>query len=92
MFLFSKIKDLKSQKIVIIGLTFFGLPSFFQFLLHFQICGLHHLHFPLICFIFSHKNLKKEIIAKLNKEGLSDKEIYLLQKLAGIKKINILNL
>ena len=37
-------------------------------------------------FIFSSKNLKKEIIAELNKKGLTDKEIYLLQKLAGISK------
>ena len=32
------------------------------------------------------KNLKKTIIAELNKKGLTDKEIYLLQKLAGISK------
>ena len=32
------------------------------------------------------KNLKKEIIAELNKKGLTEKEIYLLQKLAGISK------
>ena len=32
------------------------------------------------------KNLKKIIIDELNKKGLTDKEIYLLQKLAGISK------
>ena len=39
----------------------------------------------IISFLAS-KNLKKEIIAELNKKGLTEKEIYLLQKLAGISK------
>ena len=32
------------------------------------------------------KNLKYMIIKKLNEKGLTDKEIHLLQLLAGIKK------
>ena len=32
------------------------------------------------------RNLKKETISELSKKGLTDKEIYLLQKLAGISK------
>lgn len=32
------------------------------------------------------KNLKNLIIKKLNEKGLTDKEIHLLQMLAGVKK------
>ena len=89
MFLFFlKIKDLKSQKIVIIGLTFFWLTiSFFSVFITFSNLWITSLTFSVgFASFLATKNLKKEIIAKLNKEGLSDKEIYLLQKLAGIKK------
>ena len=89
MFLFFiKIKDLKSQKIIVIGLTFFWVSiSFFSVFVSFS-----NLWITLIAVIisvislFAIKNLKKEIVNELNKKGLTDKEIYLLQKLAGITK------
>ena len=89
MFLFFiKIKDLKSQKIIVIGLTFFWVSiSFFSIFVSFS-----NLWITLITVIisvislFAIKNLKKEIVNELNKKGLTDKEIYLLQKLAGITK------
>ena len=89
MFLFFiKIKDLKSQKIIVIGLTFFWVSiSFFSIFVSFS-----NLWITLIAVIisvislFAIKNLKKEIVNELNKKGLTDKEIYLLQKLAGITK------
>ena len=89
MFLFFlKIKDLRSQKIVVIGLTFFWLTiSFFSVFITFPNLWITLLtsSIGIISFLAS-KNLKKEIIAELNKEGLTEKEIYLLQKLAGISK------
>ena len=89
MFLFFlKIKDLKSQKIIVIGLIFFWFTvSFFSIFVTFSNLWITLLtsSIGIISFLAS-KNLKKEIIAELNKKGLSDKEIYLLQKLAGISK------
>jgi len=86
--LFIKIKDLKSQKIIVIGLTFFWVSiSFLSTFLSFS-----NLWITLITLIIgvisllAIKNLKKEIVNELNKKGLTDKEIYLLQKLAGITK------
>ena len=89
MFLFFlKIKDLKSQKIIVIGLTvFWATISIFLILINFSNFWISLL--TLIVSILSflaQKNLKKTIIAELNKKGLTDKEIYLLQKLAGISK------
>ena len=89
MFLFFlKIKDLKSQKIIVIGLIFFWFTiSFFSILVTFSNLWITLLtsSIGIISFLAS-KNLKKEIIAELNKKGLTEKEIYLLQKLAGISK------
>jgi len=89
MFLFFlKIKDLKSQKIIVIGLLFFWFTiSFFSILFTFSNLWITLLtsSIGIISFLAS-KNLKKEIIAELNKKGLTEKEIYLLQKLAGISK------
>ena len=89
MFLFFlKIKDLKSQKIIVIGLTFFWFTvSFFSIFVTFSNLWITLLTslIGIISFLAS-KNLKKEIIAELNKKGLTEKEIYLLQKLAGISK------
>ena len=89
MFLFFlKIRDLKSQKIIVIGLTFFWVSiSFLSIFVSFS-----NLWITLITLIIgvisllAIKNLKKEIVNELNKKGLTDKEIYLLQKLAGISK------
>ena len=89
MFLFFlKIKDLKSQKIIVIGLIFFWFTvSFFSIFITFSnfLITLLTSSIGIISFLAS-KNLKKEIIAELNKNGLTEKEIYLLQKLAGISK------
>ncbi|WP_440693038.1 hypothetical protein [Candidatus Pelagibacter sp. HIMB1695] len=89
MFLFFlKIKDLKSQKTIVIGLIFFWfLISFFSIFVTFSNLWITLLtsSIGIISFLAS-KNLKKEIIAELNKKGLTEKEIYLLQKLAGISK------
>ena len=89
MFLFFlKIKDLKSQKIIVIGLIFFWFTvSFFSIFVTFSNLWIALLtsSIGIISFLAS-KNLKKEIIDELNKQGLTEKEIYLLQKLAGISK------
>lgn len=89
MFLFFlKIKDLKSQKTIVIGLIFFWFTvSFFSIFVTFSnlLITLLTSSIGIISFLAS-KNLKKEIIAELNKKGLTEKEIYLLQKLAGISK------
>ena len=89
MFLFFlKIKDLKSQKIIVIGLIFFWfIVSFFSIFVTFSnfLITLLTSSIGIISFLAS-KNLKREIIAELNKKGLTEKEIYLLQKLAGISK------
>ena len=89
MFLFFlKIKDLKSQKIIVMGLIFFWFTvSFFSIFVTFSnlLITLLTSSIGIISFLAS-KNLKKEIIAELNKKGLTEKEIYLLQKLAGISK------
>ena len=89
MFLFFlKIKDLKSQKVIVIGLIFFWFTvSFFSIFVTFSNLWITFLtsSVGIISFLAS-KNLKKEIIAELNKKGLTEKEIYLLQKLAGISK------
>ena len=89
MFLFFlKIKDLKSQKIIVTGLTVFWITiSIFLILINLSNfwISLITLTIGVLSFL-AMKNLKKIIIAELNKKGLTDKEIYLLQKLAGISK------
>ena len=89
MFLFFlKIKDLKSQKIIVTGLTVFWITiSIFLIIINLSNfwISLITLTVGVLSFLAT-KNLKKTIIAELNKKGLTDKEIYLLQKLAGISK------
>ena len=89
MFLFFlKIKDLKSQKIIVTGLTVFWITiSIFLILINLSNfwISLITLTVGVLSFLAT-KNLKKVIIAELNKKGLTDKEIHLLQKLAGISK------
>ena len=89
MFLFFlKIKDLKSQKIIVTGLTVFWTTiSIFLILINLSNfwISLITLTVGVLSFLAT-KNLKKIIIAELNKKGLTDKEIHLLQKLAGISK------
>ena len=71
MFLFFlKIKDLKSQKIIVIGLIFFWFTvSFFSIFVTFSNLWITLLtsSIGIISFLAS-KNLKKEIIAELNKK------------------------
>ncbi|WP_440656242.1 hypothetical protein [Candidatus Pelagibacter sp. HIMB1509] len=89
MFLFFlKIKDLKSQKIIITGLTVFWIIiSIFLTLINFSNFWISLLTFTVgILSFLSMKNLKKTIVAELNRKGLTDKEIYLLRKLAGVSK------
>ena len=88
-FQFTKIKDLKSQSTILKGM-FIGwagicvalivfIPSYIYFIILTALAS--------IVSLISSLTLKEEIIAQLNKkETLSEKEIYLLQKLAGIKK------
>ncbi|WP_075506322.1 hypothetical protein [Candidatus Pelagibacter communis] len=89
MFLFFlKIKDLKSQKIIVACLTVFWITiSIFLILINLSNfwISLITLTVGVLSFLAT-KNLKKIIIAELNKKGLTDKEIHLLQKLAGISK------
>jgi len=87
-FQFMRIKDLKSQRTILKG-VFFGwasicltliiiIPSYIYFII---LTGLGS-----IISLFSSIGLKKKIIEELNKkETLTKKEIYLLQKLAGVK-------
>ena len=88
-FQFIKIKDLKSQSTILKGM-FIGwagicvalivfVPSYIYFIILTAVASI-------VSFISS-LTLKEEIIAQLNKkETLTEKEIYLLQKLAGVKK------
>ena len=87
-FYFVKIKDLKSQKLILTGimiiwvgvilLLIIFLPKFF----YYSVLPLLALIFCLISAI----NIKKEIIDEKRSKGLSETEINLLQRLAGIKK------
>ena len=88
-FQFIKIKDLKSQSTILKGM-FIGwagicaaliifIPNYIYFVILTAVAS--------IVSLISSLSLKEEIIEQLNKkETLSEKEIYLLQKLAGIKK------
>ena len=88
-FQFIKIKDLKSQSTILKG-VFVGwagicialiifIPNYVYFIILTAVASIVNL--------ISSLTLKDEIIEQLNKkETLSEKEIYLLQKLAGIKK------
>ena len=87
-FYFLKIKDLKSQKVILSGISIaWLLISVVQLVLfkeyfYYAIFSI----VPIIINYLSIKNLKIEIIRQLNNKGLTKKEIHLLQLLAGIKK------
>jgi len=89
-FYFTKIKDLKSQKTLLNGISVFWIVIsviqiiFFKLYFYLSLINL----IPVIVNLIAIKNLKNLIIKKLNEKGLSDKEIHLLQLLAGIKKDN----
>ena len=88
-FQFIKLKDLKSQSTILKGM-FVGwagicaaliifIPSYIYFVILTAVAS--------VISLISSLTLKDEIIKQLNKkETLSEKEIYLLQKLAGVKK------
>ena len=87
-FYFTKIKDLKSQKTLLNGISAFWILisiiqiTFFKLYFYLSLFNL----VPIMINFLAIKNLKNLIIKKLNEKGLSDKEIHLLQMLAGIKK------
>ena len=87
-FYFTKIKDLKSQKTLLNGISAFWILisiiqiTFFKLYFYLSLFNL----IPIIINFLAIKNLKNLIIKKLNEKGLTDKEIHLLQMLAGIKK------
>jgi len=83
-----KIKDLKSQKIILVGITVFWLIiSIISIFISIANILITFLTFVVSIFCYlSIKTLKKKIITELNKKGLTEKEIYLLQQLAGINK------
>ena len=89
-FYFTKIKDLKSQKTLLNGISIFWIVIsviqiiFFKSYFYLSLINL----IPVMVNLIAIKNLKNLIIKKLNEKGLSDKEIHLLQLLAGIKKDN----
>ena len=87
-FYFTKIKDLKSQKVILTGTTLSWIfISVFQIILFKSYFYLSLLTIiPIITCYLAIKTLKIEIIKQLNKKGLSEKEIHLLQLLAEIKK------
>jgi len=89
MFLFFiKIKDLKSQKTILIGVAIFWFViSFFSIFISISILTITFVTFIMggVCFA-AIRNLKREIIKELNKKGLSETEIHLLQRLAGLDK------
>ena len=87
-FYLTKIKDLKSQKTLLNVISAFWILIsgiqiiFFKIYFYLSLINL----IPVMINLIAIKNLKKLIIKKLNERGLSDKEIHLLQLLAGIKK------
>ena len=87
-FFFLRIKDLKSQKTILSGISiswfFISIFQLFLFKNFFYLSALTLI--PISICYFAIKNLKIEILKKLNQKGLSEKEIHLLQMLAGINK------
>ena len=87
-FYFTKIKDLKSQKILLNGIgIFWVLVSIMQLILFKSHSYLTLFTIiPIFTNFLASKNLKNLIIRKLNQKGLTEQEIHLLQIIAGIKK------
>ena len=88
-FQFIKIKDLKSQRTILKGIfvgwasicvaLIFFIPNYIYFILLTALTS--------IVSLLSSMTIKENIIEELNKkETLSEKEIYLLQRLAGVRK------
>ena len=89
-FYFTKIKDLKSQQTLLNSISAFWIViSFIQIIFFKSYFYLSLINLiPVVINLIAIKNLKNLIIKKLNEKGLTEKEIYLLQLLAGIKKDN----
>ena len=89
-FYFTKIKDLKSQKTLLNSISAFWIViSVIQIILFKSYFYLSLINLiPVVINLIAIKNLKNLILKKLNEKGLTEKEIYLLQLLAGIKKDN----
>ena len=89
-FYFTKIKDLKSQKTLLNSISAFWIViSFIQIIFFKSYFYLSLINLiPVVINLIAIKNLKNLIIKKLNEKGLTEKEIHLLQLLAGIKKDN----
>ena len=87
-FYFTKIKDLKSQQTLLNSISAFWIViSFIQIIFFKSYFYLSLINLiPVVINIITIKNLKNLILKKLNEKGLTDKEIHLLQMLAGIKK------
>ena len=87
-FYFMKIRDLKSQIIILNGVTvswiFISMFQIFLFKNYFYLSLLNII--PIIICYQAIKNLNTEIIKEYNKKDLTENEIHLLQLLAGIKK------
>ena len=87
-FYFLKIKDLKSQKTIITGTSiawlFICIIQLILFKQYFYLAIFTLI--PLIINYISIKTLNNNILIELNKKGLSEKEIHLLQLLAKQKK------
>ena len=89
-FQFIKIKDLKSQRTILKGIFIgwasicFALIAFMSNYIYFILLTAVASIVSLLSVITVKNKISDELIEK--KETLSDKEIYLLQKLAGIKK------
>jgi len=87
---FIKIKDLKSQRTILKGIFIgwasicFALIAFMSNYIYFILLTAVASIVSLLSVITVKNKISDELIEK--KETLSDKEIYLLQKLAGIKK------
>lgn len=87
-FYFLKIKDLKSQKTILSGVSiswiFISIIQLVLFKDYFYFAFFALI--PIIINYLAMKNIKIDIIKKLNEKGLTEKEIHLLQLLAGTKK------
>ena len=87
-FLFLKIKDFKSQKLIISGVAIYWLLiSVLLIVLYTEYFFMAAFNLiPIIICLIAIKNLRIDIINHLKKNKLTEKEIHLLQLLAGVKK------
>ena len=86
-FYLRKINDLKSQKIILNSLIIICFILFVAFLLFIPNMFIFST-IPLVIlliYVISYKNLKKEILFEKKNKPLTDKEVYLLQRLAKKK-------